>query len=245
MKIDINCDLGEGIGNDADIMPLISSCNIACGGHAGNAKSMHTTLVLANRYGVKIGAHPSFPDVENFGRKSLNITAKELTKSIYKQIVNLKFEADKLKLKISHIKPHGALYNLATVNKDTAKAIVEAIKMAQLKVKLYAPYKSVLASLAIEEKIEVCYEAFMDRQYNNDLTLVSRQHKNAVISDPDMVLNQLSNIVFNQKLKCVTGEMVDIQAETFCIHGDNKMAVSILQHLHKRLEENNVSLTKQ
>jgi len=242
MKIDINCDLGEGIGNDIFIMPLISSCNIACGGHTGDAKSMKETLILAKKHHVKIGAHPSYPDKENFGRKVLNIDTAVLIESVYNQIINLKIEADKLKLKIHHIKPHGALYNLAVKDKKTAKAIINAIKKTDLNICLYAPFNSVLADTAIKENIPIVYEAFMDRRYNNDLTLVSRLFDNAVISNPKEVFEQLFNIVLHQKVISITNQEIKIKADTYCIHGDNVNAISILKNLHIWCKENQITI---
>jgi len=243
MNIDINCDLGERVGNDATLMPLISSCNIACGGHAGDAQTMYDTLVLAKKYRVKIGAHPSFPDRENFGRKVIEMGDIKLTESIYNQIIDLKKEADKLNLTIHHIKPHGALYNDAVKNIKTANIVLEAIKKTKLKVFLYAPYKSVLAKQAMQKNIPVIYEAFMDRCYNNDLTLVSRQEENAVISESKLVYKQLYDIVFNKNLGAVTGEKVAIKAATFCIHGDNKKAVTILKYIHQQFKSLNINIS--
>jgi len=242
MHVDINCDLGEGIGNDALLMPLISSCNIACGGHAGDAKSMHDTLILAKKFGVKIGAHPSFPDRGNFGRTALKISLGKLSESIYNQIINLKKEVDILNLTIHHIKPHGALYNLACVDKDISMAIIKAVKKTGLNVCLYAPYRSVLAQQAVEQNLAVITEAFIDRRYNKNGTLVSRKEKNAVILEADDVFEQFYNMVMRQELRCITGEKISIKAKTFCIHGDNINAVTILEYIHKRCEEHNISI---
>ncbi len=242
MKIDINCDLGEGIGYDAMLMPLISSCNIACGGHTGDAKSMHDTLILAKKFGVKIGAHPSFPDRRNFGRTVLEINLSKLSESIYNQIISLKKEADALNMAIYHIKPHGALYNVAARDKQTAKAVVAAVKKTNLEVKLYAPYNSVLVHIAKQENVSVVYEAFIDRRYNDDLTLVSRQHKGAVIANPQVVLEQLINIVKHQKIKSISGKELTLKATTFCIHGDNVKAEAILNYIHSKLKSFNISI---
>jgi len=242
MNIDINCDLGEGIGDDATLMPLISSCNIACGGHAGDVQTMFNTLTLAKENNVKIGAHPSFPDRENFGRKHIEISSIELSKSIYNQIINLNTEAYKLGLKIHYIKPHGALYNDANYDKELSVVIVKVIKKTGLNVSVYAPYKSALALAATEENIKVIYEAFLDRRYNKDGSLVSRTHKKALITQADEIFEQFYSIVKHQKLTCITGESIAVKAKTFCIHGDNKKAVSILEHLHKKCEEHNITI---
>jgi 5-oxoprolinase (ATP-hydrolysing) subunit A len=240
MYVDINCDLGEGIGNDAALMPLISSCNIACGGHTGNAKSMHDTLLLAHKFGVKVGAHPSFPDRENFGRIELKISLNNLVESIYNQIINLKKEADNLNLSIHHIKPHGALYNLACINKNFSTAIIRAVAKTGLNVYLYAPYKSVLAQQAVAQNLAVITEAFIDRRYQKDGTLVSREQQNAVILEADDVFEQFYSMVVRQELYCVTGEKISIKAKTFCIHGDNPKAVSVLEKLHKKCKEQKI-----
>lgn len=243
MNIDINCDLGEGLGNDALLMPLISSCNIACGGHVGSTQTMFDTLVLAKKYDVKIGAHPSFPDKENFGRKIIKIEKSKLIESIYNQIISLKEAADKLNLKIHHIKPHGALYNDAVKNIKTADIIINAIKKTKLEVFLYAPYKSVLAKCAKQENIPVIYEAFMDRRYNSDLTLVSRQKENAVISESELVYEQLYEMAFKQNLKSILDKKIAIKADTFCIHGDNKNAVTILKYIHQQFKLLNINIS--
>jgi len=242
MQIDINCDLGEGVGKDILIMPLISSCNIACGGHAGTIKSMHDTLLLAKKYDVKIGAHPSFPDKDNFGRKVINIDSDILMENIYNQIFNLKIAMDKLNLKMHHVKPHGALYNLAVRDKKTAKVVIDAIKKTDLDIFLYAPFNSELASNAIKENIPVIYEAFMDRRYNNNLTLVSRQLSNAVISNPKEVINQLSNIIYYQKVISIANKEIKIKADTYCIHGDNLNAINILKNINAWCKKERITI---
>ncbi len=242
MSIDINCDLGEGVGNDALIMPLIGSCNIACGGHTGDTESIVKTLVLAKENNVKIGAHPSFPDRENFGRKTLTISLNELYESIYNQINKIIIESQKLNLKIHHIKPHGALYNEAAKNRELSEVIVKVLKKLGLNVKVYAPYNSVLAKVAQNENIAVCYEAFLDRRYNKEGSLVSRTHKEALITSKEDIFKQFYGIYKHQKLTCLTGEEINIKAQTFCIHGDNKKAVSILNYLHKKCKENNINI---
>lgn len=242
MKIDINCDLGEGIGNDSQIMPLISSCNIACGGHAGTVFTMIETLNLAKKYRVKIGAHPSYPDQENFGRKSVKMDETDLTESIFNQITALKIEADKLGLELHHVKPHGALYNDTSQNIAIAKPIIDAIKKINSRLVLFAPYHSALAKLAKKNNVKVIYEAFMDRRYNDDLSLVSRQFKEAVITNSETVFSQLYNMVFDKKVTSLNGKKIDIKAKTYCIHGDNIKADSILNYIHKRCKEMDISI---
>jgi len=242
MKIELNCDLGEGAGNDAKIMPLISACNIACGGHAGDKNSMIETLILAKKYGVKIGAHPAYPDKENFGRISVKMSQAELFESVYNQVIFLQEAATELGLALNHVKPHGALYNDAMKLPEMATVIVDVIKKINPKLTLLAPYDSALATCAEKEKMSVTYEAFIDRRYNKDLSLVSRQFKTAVIIDAEAVFDQFYKMVSQGKVTCFTGQTIEIKATTYCIHGDNVKAVSILKNLHKRCKEKNISI---
>ena len=230
--ININCDLGEGRGNDEKIMPLIHSCNIACGGHYGDASSMRTSIRLAKKYGVKCGAHPSFPDKENFGRKEMNISKMELMQSIRQQIVDFKNICLEEGMEMSHIKLHGALYNLAAKDIGFAQTTLAAIKMSQTIVPIYAPYQSVIARLA-KGHFEIVLEAFADRRYHKDLSLVSRTRADAVITDKNQAWQQILMIANEQRVHTVEGEEVPIQADTFCVHGDQKNAVEILDFIKK------------
>lgn len=240
MQIDINADVGEGVGNEVDIMPFISSCNIACGGHAGDLQSMTTVVRLAKKHKVKIGAHPSFPDKKNFGRVILQMTAADLFSSLRQQIRMFQNVLRSENELLHHIKPHGALYNLVAKDEKTAKVLVEVIKSIELPIKLYAPYDSVIAKVAKSENIEVTYEAFADRNYNADLSLVSRQNKNALILKKESVFNHVKHILKTQKVMVITGEKVSIKASTFCVHGDTKNAVEILKYLHQELSNNQI-----
>ena len=240
--IDINVDVGEGINNESQLMPFISSCNIACGGHAGNLQTMRTVVKLAKQYNVKIGAHPSFPDKENFGRQAIEISSAGLFKSIREQINGLMSVLRDENARIHHIKPHGALYNLAATKTSIATVIIEAMKSISLPIKLYVPYNSVVAELAIKENIPIVYEAFADRNYNDDLTLVSRNKKNAIISDSEELFNHVFRMITQRKVKTINGVEVKIIATTFCIHGDNPNAVNLIKDLNERLEKNHISI---
>lgn len=233
--IDINADVGEGIGNESQLMPYLSSCNIACGGHAGDFDIMKEVTKLAQEHGVKIGAHPSFPDKTNFGRQAMDITRLDLYNSIKNQIEDLIKVLNKEDALLHHIKPHGALYNLAAVDENIANIIIEVIKSIGLPLKLYVPYKSVIADLAIKENIQIIYEAFADRNYNNDLTLVSRAESNAVITDSKLVFAHVFYMVSTQKIKTIQNTKVDIKADTFCIHGDNPKALEAIKYLNEKL----------
>lgn len=238
--IDVNADVGEGVGNELDLMPLLSSCNIACGGHAGDLASMTQVVRLAKAHKVKIGAHPSFPDKDNFGRIDMKMSAADLYSSIKHQIRDLQEVIHSEDAQLHHIKPHGALYNMAAKDEKTANVIIEVVKSISLPVKLYAPYKSIIADLAIKENIEVTFEAFADRNYNNDLSLVSRNIKNAVLTIKDDVLAHLKRMVLTQNVRTIDGEEVPIKASTYCIHGDTANAVEILEYLSLMLPKNKI-----
>jgi 5-oxoprolinase (ATP-hydrolysing) subunit A len=235
--ININVDVGEGLNNELQLMPYISSCNIACGGHAGDSKTMRTIVKLAKLHRVKIGAHPSFPDKENFGRKPIEISSAGLFKSIREQINSLMLVLRTENARLHHIKPHGALYNLAAIDTSTATVVIEAVKSISLPLKLYVPFKSVIAKLALKENIPIVYEAFADRNYNDDLTLVSRNEENAIISDSDEMFNHILKMITEQKVKTISGVEVELKAKTFCVHGDNPKAVNLIKDLKEKLEQ--------
>lgn len=234
--IDINADLGEGIGNEQQLMPLISSCNVACGGHAGDEDSMRKVVKLAKLYDVKIGAHPSYPDTENFGRKALSISCATLFKSIQNQINDLVEVLQDEKAILHHVKPHGALYNMAMTDEKVATVIVEVMQSMYLPVYLYIPCNSVIEKIALAHKLPIIYEAFADRNYNENLTLVSRDKAHAVLQSEDEVFQHVFRIVSESKVKTITGKKVDIKAHTFCIHGDHPKAVGLLNRLKHNLE---------
>ncbi|NRA11605.1 MAG: 5-oxoprolinase subunit PxpB [Crocinitomicaceae bacterium] len=232
-NVNINCDLGEGLENDSDLMPYLHSCNIACGGHYGDAESMHASVKLALRFNVKVGAHPSFPDRENFGRKSMEISLDELKSSIRKQINDFDVVCKSLSVKMHHIKLHGALYNVAAKDEAVAQMVVYVLEDFP-EVKLYAPHNSALARCA-ESKLEVCYEAFIDRFYEDDLSLVHRSKSNAVIESPKDSWAQLNAMLKTNSVTSIHGITIPIQADTFCVHGDNEYALSILNFIDQQL----------
>ncbi|WP_299130933.1 5-oxoprolinase subunit PxpA [uncultured Winogradskyella sp.] len=244
ISLDINADVGEGLNNENELMPYVSSCNIACGGHAGNNGTMTEVVKLALKHKVKIGAHPSFPDKENFGRTLINISTADLYSSLKMQIEKLQKIINKENAYMHHIKPHGALYNLAAVDEKTAKVIIEVIKSMTVPIKLYAPYNSVIAKLADMENIALVLEAFADRNYNDDLSLVSRKNKHAILTDKHQILNQILSMVKHNKVVAINGVEVPIEASTFCIHGDTENATEILQFLNTELPKNRIQLKR-
>ncbi|CAI8333774.1 MAG: Uncharacterised protein [Flavobacterium sp. SCGC AAA160-P02] len=233
--IDINCDLGEGVNNEHLIMPLISSCNISCGAHAGSVETIDKVMELAIKNKVKIGAHPSFPDRENFGRKVMHLSNSELQKSIEKQLLLFKERADLQNATIHHVKPHGALYNVIAINSEKAMIVVKAIQSIYKVTKLYVPYDSEIEKVAQKNGIEIIYEAFADRNYNDDLTLVSRSLPYAIINDKEEVLEHVKRMAYESKVKTVQDSLKHIKAQTFCVHGDNNNVIEIVEFLHQHL----------
>lgn len=233
--IDINCDLGEGIGNDAEIMAYINSCNIACGGHYGDLQSIKDTIKLAQKYAVKVGAHPSFPDKENFGRKPMTLSESDLIDSLVYQIELFQQACAETDVVMHHVKLHGALYNIAAKDSGIAKIVLDAYKQACPGVLIYAPFKSELASLAHSE-FKIYYEAFADRAYHSNLQLVSREREDAVITKPGEAWEQILNIVENGKVNTVEDEEIALKADTFCVHGDQPNALELLRFIHNQIE---------
>jgi UPF0271 protein len=240
--IDINVDVGEGINNETQLFPYISSCNIACGGHAGDTETMRSVVKLAKQYHVKIGAHPSFPDKEGFGRKTMDISCAALYTSIKAQIDDLISILREEHMRLNHIKPHGALYNLAAIDAKCASVIIEVMKSILLPVKLYVPYNSVIEKMAIENNIPINYEAFADRNYNADGTLVSRTQLHALIEDADTMFEHVFRMITSNKVKTVSGKDIKIIADTFCIHGDNPNAIDLIKSLSNRLQKEGIQI---
>ena len=239
-SIDINCDMGEGLNNEAQIMPYISSCNIACGGHAGDLKTMGSVIALAKQYGVKIGAHPSFPDRQNFGRLPLNMSSADLFSSLKQQLRAFIKCLKEQNAHLNHIKPHGALYNLAVHNEKIAQVMVEALKGISKPVKLYAPNASVLADLARAQGITVLSEGFADRRYKADLSLLGRKEPLALLELPEEVLSQVLNMLTNGYVETAEGLKKRIKVDTICVHGDHRNTIEILKLLQQELSKNNI-----
>ena len=241
-QIDLNCDVGEGLQNEKDLFPFISSCSIACGGHAGDKKTMASVVSLALQYGVKIGAHPSYPDRQNFGRKSLKLTGTELMASIRDQINSLMGVMSEKKAVLHHIKPHGALYNDLAKDRELVLSFLEAIAPLQNNCKLYAPYGSVIALEAKKAGWPLFYEAFGDRNYNPDLSLVSRTLPQALIREPEKVLDHILPMILHGKVHTCEGVSKPMVADTICIHGDTEGVLEILMYLDRELPKNNIHI---
>lgn len=239
--IDINADLGEGYPYDDQIMPLISSCSIACGGHYGDENSMRKTIQLAKKHKVKVGAHPSFPDKENFGRKVIEMEEAALQKSLINQIQNFMRICNEEHVNINHIKLHGAIYNLAAINEKIAELVIQTVLDVSPLTTVYLPGNSIFYAKA-KHKIRLKKEAFIDRSYTDEGFLVARTHPDALLESPEVCLKQLVAIVTKHKVKTINGNHISLQAETFCLHGDHKNSLTILMYLKQHLKEYNIEI---
>ena len=247
-QIDINSDVGEGIGNEAILMPFLSACNIACGAHAGDIETIKMVVDLAIKYKVKIGAHPSYPDRANFGRKEMKMTAANLKKSIKDQIklVSDSLAAGQAGVKgqhtsLHHIKPHGALYNKAAKDETIANLIIDTIEEFDDQLCLFVPYNSVIAELA-KGRLPLMVEGFADRNYNEDYSLVARSQIDALITHPDAVWKHIFSMITENKLHTLNGVIKPFQIDTLCVHGDTISAIEIIKHLHLKCQQHQISI---
>ncbi len=242
--IDLNSDLGEQADPSLDeqIMPYISSCNIACGGHAGNEESVRQTIDLAIKNNVAIGAHPGFPDRENFGRKIMEIDPEALADSIKKQVSLVKRLTEEAGQEMHHVKPHGALYNLASVDADTSRLIINALLEIDRDIRLYGLSHSETEREAKEAKIAFVGEAFADRKYELDKTLRNRKFDDAMIHEEEEVLAQVENITFHQQV-FNADTALGIDARTICLHSDTKGAVNLARAIREHLERKGATIT--
>ncbi len=235
-KIIFNADVGEEAGFDHEIMPNVAWCNISCGAHAGNDEVIQKTITLAAKNDVKIGAHPSYPDRENFGRVRMEMTYYDLVQSIMDQILKVKYFTEKEGLQLHHVKPHGALYNEAVVNKTVAKAVLEAVKNVDKRLKVITLKNSILSDLCAGV-LDVKYEAFADRNYTSDLTLVSRLKHDAVITSPKKVFDHVFKMVTEAKILTINKEEKSVSFDTICIHGDHPKSIEILEYIHQKFSD--------
>jgi UPF0271 protein len=241
-SIDLNCDLGEGVGDDQPLMALISSASIACGGHAGDEHTMRVAVESAVRYRVAVGAHPSYPDRAGFGRVELHISPEQLRHSVREQVINLHRVCAEVGVALRHVKPHGALYNAACRDSTIAAAVVEAVTSVNRDLMLFGLPGSKLVVLAQELGLTVAAEGFADRRYMGDGTLAPRHIDGAVISDPQEAAEQAAQIVLNQRAATVGGGWVEVQVDTICVHGDAPGAVERLRAVRSALEQAGVEI---
>lgn len=242
MRIDLNCDMGESfgpyrLGQDEKILRHVTSANIACGFHAGDPQVMRQTVRLAKQFGVAIGAHPGYPDRVGFGRREMAVTAEQLYCDMLYQIGALQAFAQAEGLRLQHVKPHGALYNKAHRDEQTARAIIRAICDVDRSLALYTLPTGVLYELARAEGLQVVREFFADRTYQPDGTLTPRAQPHALIGDADEAAARVIRMLEEKKVKTVDGRDLEIEAETVCIHGDEPGAAVFAQAIRERLEK--------
>jgi len=240
--IDINCDLGEGLVNEEVLFPYISSCNIACGGHAGDWDSMSETVALAQSYKLAIGAHPSYPDREGFGRSVMEIGEGRLKESIREQLGSFDGVLKASGAQLHHIKAHGALYNQTAKDSETARTYLEAIMDHRDRAFLFVPYGSVVSEMAEAMGFGIRYEAFADRNYRADLTLVPRGEKDAMIWEPANALAHILPMIKEGRVSFHDGGIGTIVAQTLCVHSDGPTALEILMYLSRELPKHRVKV---
>jgi UPF0271 protein len=241
MKIDLNCDTGESfgawtMGDDAGVMPHITSANIACGFHAGDFGTMQRTVALAKKYGVAIGAHVSLPDLQGFGRREMHVAPDDTYAMTLYQIGALQGFAHASGTRVAHVKPHGALYNMAAKDRALADAITRAVRDADDRLILVGLADSELTRAAAAAGIRASHEAFADRRYESDGSLTPRREPDAVIHDIDAAVVQAVYIATKQKVEIRGGGVRDVRADTICVHGDRPDAALFAQRLRQALD---------
>jgi 5-oxoprolinase (ATP-hydrolysing) subunit A len=241
--VDLNADLGEGSGRDAELFELISSANIATGFHAGDSDTMHAAISAARKHDVAVGAHPSFFDRENFGRKELTISNEEVFEAVAYQLGIFQAIASALDVRPNHVKPHGALYNMAVRHAKLADAIARAIKSVDPKLILFAPDKSELSRAGEAHGLQIAREIFADRNYLNDGWLVPRTRPDALLHDPKEAARRVLRMLREGKVCSVEGRDVTVRGESICVHGDTPGAVEFARELRTRLESEGVRIS--
>ena len=241
-RIDLNCDLGEGCGNDAAIIPLISSANIACGAHAGDHASMRETLRLCRQFGVAAGAHPGYADRENFGRRELDLPFAELAISLRGQLETLATLAREEGVYLVHVKPHGALYSQAARDSALADVVAASVREFDPRLILVGLAASELPKAGERIGLRVAHEAFADRRYRADGSLAPRNLDGAVIADVDVATCQGLAIAMHEAIEPIDGAALNLGADTICLHGDGAQAELFARHLRNALEANDVSV---
>ncbi|WP_223670845.1 5-oxoprolinase subunit PxpA [Kangiella shandongensis] len=242
MTIDINCDLGESTEpeqweRDALLMPYISSCNIACGGHAGNKRSIEVSVRNAFSHSLAIGAHPSYPDKVNFGRRSIAIDNKSLRQTISEQISQVLEACESQRTSLRHVKPHGALYNDAAKDLELSTLVAEEIAQISPDIKLMGLAESAMYEAAQKVGIDFIHEGFMDRNYQTDKTLIPRTQQYALHNSLEDSLNQALNFALSKPISTPDNVELKIIVDSICLHGDNPNALSIAKQLYERLQE--------
>tara|TARA_B100001057_G_scaffold367544_1_gene370899 strand:+ start:225 stop:1004 length:780 start_codon:yes stop_codon:yes gene_type:complete len=246
-EININCDLGEkskyhSNENDPKLLEIVNSANIACGYHAGDEKSMNDVIKISKKIGVSIGAHPSFNDPENFGRKRINLNEKEINRLLVDQYEILQTIADEYGVKVTHIKPHGALNNMACEDLDLATTIAKSINDIDKSIIYLVPTGSKMEEAAKKFNMKIACEIFADRNYEDDGNLVSRKKPNALITDVDQAKAHVLSMVKNQVINCHSGKQIPCEIDSVCIHGDNTSSLATAIAVRDNLVKNGLEL---
>lgn len=241
-SIDLNCDLGEGLTTDEQIIPLISSANIACGYHAGDADTMKRTIEFCQQYSVAIGAHPSWPDKENFGRTEMRKTAGEIYEIVTAQLFIIVQTAKELGAALHHVKPHGALYNQSVKDKTIAAAIAKAVYDFDSSLVMFGLSGSVSITEAAKLGLTTAHEVFADRTYEDDGSLTPRSQPNALIKDEQTSLRQVLQMINTQTVTSVTGKIIMLKADTICIHGDGSNALAFAKTISSALKQAHIDI---
>ena len=249
MEININCDLGEKSKHhsnkyDPDLLEVVNSANIACGFHAGDEETMHQTIKISKKNGVSIGAHPSFNDPENFGRERMNLSSTEIKKLLIDQYEILQKIALNYNESVSHIKPHGALNNMACEDIELATVIAKTINEISKDLIYLVPTGSKMEQAAKKLNMKIACEIFADRNYEDDGNLVSRKKPHALITDPELAKKHVLNMVKNQTLNCHSGKQIPCEIDSVCIHGDNMSSLNTAKIIKENLLENGLKLKK-
>ena len=247
MEININCDLGEKSKHhsnkyDPDLLNIVNSANVACGYHAGDDESMNQVVEISKKNGVSIGAHPSFNDPENFGRKRMNLSSSEIRKLIIDQYAILQGIASKHGENVTHIKPHGALNNMACEDIELAATLAKSINEISKDLIYLVPTGTKMEEAAKKLNMKIACEIFADRNYEDDGNLVSRKKQNALITDPDEAKKHVLSMVKNQALNCFSGKKIPCEIDSVCIHGDNESSLATAKSIRDNLLDNGLYL---
>ena len=247
MEININCDLGEkskfhSIENDPELLNIVNSANIACGYHAGDEQTMDMVIQISKKNGVSLGAHPSFNDPENFGRKRMNLSSLEIKKLIFDQYEILQKIAQKYNENVTHIKPHGALNNMACEDLELATTLAVAIKEINKDIIYLVPTGSQMEVAAKKNGLKIACEIFADRNYEDNGNLISRSKPNALITDPELAKNHMLSMVKNQAINCLSGKQIPCEIDSVCIHGDNESSLATAKSIRDNLVDNGLEL---
>ena len=247
MEININCDLGEKSKlhsniNDPELLKIVNSASVACGYHAGDEQTMLEVVLISKKNGVSIGAHPSFNDPENFGRKRMNLTPEEIRKLIIDQYEILQKIASTNGTNVSHIKPHGALNNMACEDSELAMILAKSVHEISKDLIYLVPTGSKMEKAARKLNMNIACEIFADRNYEDDGNLVSRKKDSAIIMDPDLCKKHVLKMVKNQALNCLSGKQIPCEIDSICIHGDNKSSLATAVSIRDNLISNNLEL---